>query len=410
MKRSGLAATKTIVAIIILAIIYVVTLAFQSNKTVSIKDNTQASPIIIDLYLEEGEISPLLEGVIESGNVFADDMQEMFDPVTVDSPWQRVKVEKGLVFRLRSIQVRYDWFYQLYPEYSDFCMQKLSIRPSTEISNGYLVSAPPGSLDVVERYELKNGKIESVLDVELYREYKGDACPTPSGTILYSDETIGRLGLIPLYAYRNSYYYPFDQQLLSFEIWTELSMKNSKGEEGIAVITPEIKLTPLLSNWRVNATVNNNTEGTDFPGDLLTPHMYNVFARTTVDVKMSRPFITQSLLMIILVISLVAILSLVVLKDQGGAIGTALTIVLGLWSTQTFLIPNSVNGFTIIAPLIFTLYGILAIVLLVRFTFIFPILRTNSGKSTEDITSPKKTPSPEKKGSKRGRDHDKKKQ
>jgi hypothetical protein len=114
--------------------------------------------------------------------------------------------------------------------------------------------------------------------------------------------------------------------------------------------------------------------------------------------------------MIILVISLVAILSLVVIKDHGVAIGTALTIVLGLWSTQTFLIPNSINGFTIIAPLIFTLYGILAIVLLVRFTFIFPILRTNSGKSTEDITSPKKTPSPErKKGSKRGRDHDKKK-
>jgi len=386
MKRSLTSYVAIVLAILFtIAIVYIVVAAFKSNETISITHNEQSSPIVVDLYIEEGKPSPLLEGIIESSNVFADDMQKGIGDY---SPWKRVPVEKGLIFRLRSIQIWYDWFYSMYPSYSEFCMKKFTISPQTEISDDRMVIASPGVLTSVERYEFVNGKTETELALDLTEEFKDGACPTPSGTILFSDEQTSQLGLIPLYAKRTSYYYPFDQQDMSFNVWIELSMKNQKGEEGIATITPEVKLSPLLQDWKVNAIVaNNDLDQTIIPGYSLAPDLYNIFSRTTVKIEMTRPFVTKSFSVVVFMVALIIIISLAFLRDHGVVVGTAITIALGLWGVQNFILPAAVKGLTIMAPVIFALYGLLAVVLIVRFAVLFPKAKMKSNTATVSNSS-----------------------
>ena len=173
--------------IFLIALLYLATLVFQSNNPSNVKNEAKDSPVVINLYVDEGEVSTLLEGIIESSNVFADDMQKAGDQSGVDMGWRRVEVEKGLVIRLRSMQIRPESFYYKYPGKSDFCITKINIQPDTKISTDPMIF-DAGGLSSVERYEYVNGQLTKKIDLILSEEFKGGACPTPSGNIIYSEK------------------------------------------------------------------------------------------------------------------------------------------------------------------------------------------------------------------------------
>ena len=127
--------------------------------------------------------------------------------------------------------------------------------------------------------------------------------------------------------------FPFDKSVLSLAIFASVSIDGESHIIPVALnlVIPEIqRASPVYIGEEIIAFYLGREFGYN------TEH----FVATIVDYRISRPFTTKFLVILIPVIILFYLYLMVKLKDTSSAAGIAFGIFIGLWSIKSVLIPD----------------------------------------------------------------------
>lgn len=158
--------------------------------------------------------------------------------------------------------------------------------------------------------------------------------------------------------YRDPYYFPFDRRSISAELTIEAILLDAEGKELSLFTEPIIKINVVSQNGKDFWDLENHKNSNNIKLTLHRPLMYPILS------------------VLLLVVIFIAILSLLLLVDdkneenddaaEAGYWEVAVGI-LGIWSIQEVLIPDFIEGPTIIGDTILSLYIFLSLVILYIF-------------------------------------------
>lgn len=144
------------------------------------------------------------------------------------------------------------------------------------------------------------------------------------------------------------YFFPFDRRQIRAKAYDELVYFHSDGNIQIREYRPSVQLMITAPEWEEKASFIEPYDG-----------------NFVIDLK--RPLSTQILTIVILAAAFIFIFFLPFINELSNFLEVAVGVLLGLWGIQNTIIPDYIEGTTIIDNLILILYVFLAFVILIRF-------------------------------------------